>query len=48
MVTFLGMNGHAFNATDAEVVAEISALADGPVSEAELTDWVRKHCPRRK
>ena len=48
MVTFLGVNGYAFNATDAEVVAEILALADGSVSEAELADWVRKRCTRRK
>ena len=48
MVTFLGMNGHEFDATDAEVVAEMLALADGRVSEAELTDWVRSHCKKRK
>ena len=29
MVTFLGVNGHDLMATDAEVVAEIVALADG-------------------
>lgn len=33
MVTFLGMNGYDLEATDAEVVAEILALADGMVSE---------------
>jgi death-on-curing protein len=32
MVTFLGINGHELEATDAEVVAEILALADGTVS----------------
>lgn len=48
MMTFLGMNGHVFAATDAEVVAEIVALADGRVSEAELTDWMRSHCTKRK
>jgi len=47
MVTFLEMNGHEFNATDVEVVAEILALADGRVSEPELTDWVRDHCRKR-
>ena len=36
MVTFLGMNGHELEATDAEVVAEIVALADGSVSEESL------------
>jgi death on curing protein len=48
IVTFLEMNGHEFDATDAEVVAEILALADGRVSEGELTDWVKKHCKKRK
>jgi death-on-curing protein len=48
MVTFLEINGHEFDATDAEVVAEILALADGCVSEPELTDWVRDHCRKRK
>jgi len=42
MVTFLGMNGCEFEATDAEVVAEIVALADGSQSEAGLADWIRK------
>jgi death on curing protein len=48
MVTFLEMNGHEFDATDAEVVSEILALADGRLSEAELTDWVRSQCKKRK
>src|SRR6266536_2861288 len=48
MVTFVEMNGHDFNATDAEVVAKISALADGRATEGELTDWVRDHCKKRK
>ena len=43
MVTFLGMNGHDLRATDAEVVTEILALADGRVPEDELTDWIREH-----
>ena len=48
MVTFLGMNGHEFSATDAEVVAEIVALADGTVSEEALADWVRQHTSKRR
>ena len=48
MVTFLELNGHEFDATDAEVVAEILALADGRLSEAELTNWVRSQCKKRK
>ena len=43
MVTFLGINGHDLNATDAEVISEMLALADGRVSEVELADWVRRH-----
>ncbi len=42
MVTFLGVNGHDFSATEAEVVAEILALADGSVSEEALADWIRR------
>jgi death on curing protein len=41
MVTFLGVNGHDFAATEAEVVAEILGLADGSVSEEALADWIR-------
>lgn len=48
MVTFLELNGYTFDATDAEVVVEILALADGDVSEAELIAWIRKHCSRHK
>ncbi len=41
MVTFLGVNGHEFEATDADVVTQFVALAAGKVSEDELTDWIR-------
>ena len=43
MVTFLGVNGHNFSAGEAEVVAEILALAEGRVSEESLADWIRAH-----
>lgn len=43
MVTFLGVNGHNFEATEPEVVAEFLALADGRVSEEALADWIRRH-----
>jgi death-on-curing protein len=46
MITFLGLNGHAFDATDAEVVDEIPALAEGRLSEAELATWIRRHCSK--
>ena len=48
MVTFLGMNGHDFSATDAEVVTEIVALAEGTVSEEALGDWIRQHSSKRR
>jgi death-on-curing protein len=41
--TFLGVNGVEFEATDAEVVTEFWALADGGVSEEELSEWIRAH-----
>jgi death-on-curing protein len=46
MVTFLGINGDDFSATEADVVAEILALADGRVSERALADWIRQHTSR--
>ena len=48
MVTFLGMNNLELTATDAEVVTEIVALADGSVPEEALADWIRQHTGRRK
>lgn len=48
MVTFLGINGHDLLATDAEVVAEILALAEGSVSEESLADWIRQHSTKRR
>jgi death-on-curing protein len=43
IVTFLGVNGYNFSATDVDVVTEVLALAHGRVSEAELADWIRLH-----
>ena len=48
MVTFLGVNGYAFEATEPEVVTEFLALADGRVSEAALADWIRQHGAKRQ
>lgn len=42
MVTFLEMHGYAFTGTDADVVAEILAVASGDVSEESLADCVRE------
>lgn len=41
MVTFLGVNGYAFAATDEDVVVQFVALAAGNVSEDELATWIR-------
>src|SRR5438874_2107634 len=46
MVTFLGVNSYDLMATDAEVVAEILALAVGGVFEEALTAWIRRHSSR--
>lgn len=41
--TFLALNGHALNATDAEVVVAFVALAAGELAEDELAGWFRQH-----
>jgi death-on-curing protein len=48
MITFLGVNGYDFSATDANVVTEILALADGRISEDALSDWIRLHSSKRR
>jgi death-on-curing protein len=48
MVTFLEMNGYEFAAPDADVVAQILALADGSVAETDLADWIRQRSSRRR
>lgn len=40
---FLAMNGAALNASDAELAVAFLDLADGELSEDELTDWFREH-----
>jgi death on curing protein len=47
MATFLSLNGYDFDATDAEVVTEIVALAAGDVSEETLIAWTRRHSHRQ-
>lgn len=41
--TFLVLNGHALQASDAELVVAILALAAGELAEDELADWFRGH-----
>ena len=43
LVSFLGINGHEFRATDSEVVTEMLKLAGGQLSETQLVAWIRKH-----
>jgi death on curing protein len=47
MVTFTGINGYDFEATDGEVVTELLVLAEGYVSEEALAGWVRQHSAKR-
>jgi death-on-curing protein len=42
IATFLGINGHQLFASDADVVATITALASGHLSENELARSIRK------
>ena len=48
IATFLGINGYDLQATDADVVTQILALADNRVSETELADWIRAHSRKQK
>ena len=41
--TFLMLNGATLNATDAELVVALVALASRELSEDELADWFRQH-----
>ena len=48
VVTFLGINGYAFDAPDADVVTQFVALAAGDVSADHLADWIRFHSRRSR
>jgi len=48
VVTFLGITGHDFSATDTDVVSEFLALADGSISEEGLANWIRQHSSKRR
>jgi death on curing protein len=48
IVTFLGINGRDLDATDADVISEMLALADGRASEEALADWIRQHSTKRR
>lgn len=48
MVTFLGLNGHAFGADDEDVVRTFISLASGTISEDDLAQWIRSRQGRQK
>ena len=48
MVTFLGLNGNDFDASEAEVLTRVLALADGRVSEDQFADWTREHSTKAR
>jgi death on curing protein len=46
MVVFLELNGFRFDATEADVVTTMLAVASGQLSETDLAEWLRAR--RRK
>lgn len=47
-VIFLGLNGKDIDATEAEVVPAVTALAAGSLTEAALATWIRERLVRLK
>lgn len=45
---FLDMNGHSLQATDADCVVTMLAVAAGDITEAEFAAWIREHATRKK
>jgi death on curing protein len=45
--TFLELNGRELNASDAECVTTMWALAAGTLSDADFIGWVRQHASAR-
>jgi death-on-curing protein len=48
VATFLGINDHELGITDEDIVTTMLALADGRLTEAQLTIWIRDHLRRVK
>jgi death on curing protein len=46
LLTFPGINGREFDATEEDVVATVVALADGRLTEDRLADWIRHRLAR--
>jgi death-on-curing protein len=47
MAVFLGLNGHAIEAPESEVVTIMMALAAGELAEEELAGWLRSRLVAR-
>lgn len=47
-MVFLGLNGKDLDATEAEVVQVVTALAAGTLGEADLASWLRARLVRLK
>lgn len=47
MLMFLGLNGYSLDASEAEVVTTMLAVAGKQYSEKQLAAWVRHHIVRR-
>lgn len=45
IITFLGLNGHQFEADEAEAVVMIRGLAAGEITEEELARWIVDNMP---
>ncbi len=45
-VIFLGLNGKDLDATEAEVVQAMTALAAGSLSESDMAAWIRERLSR--
>lgn len=46
LVLFLRLNGFRLAAEQIEAIRTMFALADGMLTEGELTEWIRKHVVR--
>ncbi len=46
--TFLELNGHRLEASDAECFRAVDGLASGAIGEAEFAAWLRTHMGARK
>ena len=46
-VTFLGLNGLDFEATNEDVVATMLSLASGKLTEEDLSEWIRSRIKKR-